>query len=168
MSFSMTPVTGYPPVADGGFPTFIQIQDNGTNLGGPDADTLNFVGSARATRGVGENAGTVQIRIGPMSWNEQTDDYTLQVGDAEQGVAMNCIGDNIVTVPADDQLDVDVGTSILVYQEGAGQTSFMPVSGVELRVNSRLAAALATQDAVATLIKRAPNVWVLAGDLGAA
>lgn len=64
MSFSMTPVTGFPPVTPDEFPNFIQFQGEGTNLGGADADTVNFTGSGvTATRGEGENAGTVTVEI---------------------------------------------------------------------------------------------------------
>lgn len=168
MTFSMTPVTGFPPTTPDDFPNFIQFQENGVDLGSNDADTVNFVGNVTATRGEGENAGTVTVSIGPMEWNLQTDDYTLVVADAGRGVAMNVADANVVTIPADDQFDVDVGTSILIYQQGAGQTTINPVSGVNLRVRSALTPVLAGQYAVVSLIKRAANEWLVAGDLEAA
>lgn len=166
-TFGMTPVGGFPPTNADDFPNYIQFQENGTNLGGPDVDTVDFTGNVIATRGEGENAGTVTVSIGPMEWNEQPDDYTLVTGDAGRSVAMNSAGVNVVTIPADEQLAVDVGTSILVYQQGVGQTTIVPVSGVSLRVSSRLTASLADQYSVVSLIKRAENEWILTGDLEA-
>jgi len=62
--FSVTPVGSFPPAEDEGFPRFIQFQYEGVNLGGPDADTVNFVGLIVATRGdsgVDENTVTVML-----------------------------------------------------------------------------------------------------------
>lgn len=57
-------ITGFPPAVDTGFPQFIQFQYNGVNLGGPDADTVNFVGdivAVRGTSGGDENTVTVVL-----------------------------------------------------------------------------------------------------------
>ena len=50
MAFGIT-AAGFPPATDEGWPRFIQFQYNGVNLGGPDADTVNFVGDIVAIRG---------------------------------------------------------------------------------------------------------------------
>ena len=64
MTFGLTPVTGYPPATADDFPNFIQFQQDGENLGGPDADTVNFTGDGvSATRGEGENAGVVTVTV---------------------------------------------------------------------------------------------------------
>jgi hypothetical protein len=68
MSFGMTPATNWPVPTSDGFPEFIQFQFNGVNLGGPDADTVNFVagGSGQpfsVTRGEGENANVITVVI---------------------------------------------------------------------------------------------------------
>ena len=63
-AFSVTPVGPFPPDESGGFPKFIQFQQDGVNLGGPDADTVNFVGNLIATRepsGVDQNTIVVTI-----------------------------------------------------------------------------------------------------------
>lgn len=60
-SFSLTPLTDVPPPAQDDFPNFIQFQNAGTDLGTPDADTLNFSTGLTATRGVGENANVVTV-----------------------------------------------------------------------------------------------------------
>lgn len=64
-TFSISPVGGFPPAEPTDFPEFIQFQAEGENLGGPDADTVNFTGGAVATRGVGEDAGVVTVNVAP-------------------------------------------------------------------------------------------------------
>lgn len=65
MTFGINPVTGFPPAAADDFPNFIQFQWNGVNLGGPDADTVNFVGTGftvvRGGSGVGDNTITITL-----------------------------------------------------------------------------------------------------------
>lgn len=61
MGFGMTPATGWPVPTPDDFPEFIQFQADGTNLGGPDADTVNFSTGLTATRGEGENANVVTV-----------------------------------------------------------------------------------------------------------
>jgi ADP-ribosylglycohydrolase len=66
MTFSISPIGGaFPPVTTEDFPNFIQFQFNGVNLGGPDADTVNFVGAGiiavRGGSGVDPNTITVVL-----------------------------------------------------------------------------------------------------------
>lgn len=63
MTFGMTPVGGFPPASADDFPNYIQFQEDGVNLGGPDADTVNFTGNVSATRGEGENANIITVEI---------------------------------------------------------------------------------------------------------
>ena len=64
-AFAITAVGGFPPPTAEEFPQFLQWQDNGTDLGLPNVDTVNIVGdSASATRGTGANANTVTITVG--------------------------------------------------------------------------------------------------------
>ncbi len=63
-SFTITPVNVEAAVGDA-FPNFIQFQFNGVDLGGPDADTVNFVGSGfTVTRGTGDDANTITVTVG--------------------------------------------------------------------------------------------------------
>jgi hypothetical protein len=66
MTFGVTPVTGFTPELTEDFPNYIQFQWNGVNLGGPDADTINFVGAGftlvRGGSGVDDN--TITITLG--------------------------------------------------------------------------------------------------------
>jgi hypothetical protein len=61
MTFGITPAGGFPPAAAEDFPNFIQFQADGTDLGGPDADTVNFSTGLTATRGTGENANVITV-----------------------------------------------------------------------------------------------------------
>jgi hypothetical protein len=61
MGFGMTPATNWPVPTPDDFPEFIQFQADGTNLGGPDADTVNFSTGLTATRGEGESANVVTV-----------------------------------------------------------------------------------------------------------
>ena len=61
MGFAMTPASGYPPPTPDEFPNFIQFRADGENLGGPDADVVDFVYPLVATRGTGENENVVTV-----------------------------------------------------------------------------------------------------------
>ena len=61
MAFGLTPVSGFPPPTPDEFPNFIQFRADGENLGGPDADTVDFVYPLVATRGTGENSNIVTV-----------------------------------------------------------------------------------------------------------
>jgi len=60
-AFSISPLTNVPPPQADEFPNFIQWQEDGVNLGGPDADTINCSSGITATRGVGENSNVVTL-----------------------------------------------------------------------------------------------------------
>ena len=60
-AFSVSPAQGFTPATDEGFPQFIQFQADGVNLGGPDADTLDFGPGLTATRGTGENENKITV-----------------------------------------------------------------------------------------------------------
>lgn len=58
--FTIAPVS-IAATEDTGFPNFIQFQQDGVNLGGPDADTVDFGTGLTATRGTGENENRVTV-----------------------------------------------------------------------------------------------------------
>jgi hypothetical protein len=100
-----------------------------------------------------------------MVWNPQTANYTLVLADAENAVAMNVGSANNLTVPPNSSVAFPIGTSVLVYQEGAGTTSIVAGAGVTINRRAGLTLNLAGQHAVATLIKRGTDTWALTGDL---
>lgn len=63
MAFNISPVAPTPPVTSDGFPSYLQFQNSGSNLGEPDVDTVNFRTGLTATRGTGENANRVTIDV---------------------------------------------------------------------------------------------------------
>ena len=73
---------------------------------------------------------------------------------------------NNLTSPPDSDVLFDVGTQILVEQKGAGQTSIVAGAGVTI-LSSGSKLKLTGQYSVVTLIKKAANVWLLAGDISA-
>ena len=169
MSFGITPATGFPPQASGEFPNYIQIQDQGTDLGLPNVDTVNFGRNLTASRGTGENANAVTVVADTFTWAEAATDYALTSADLGNGVkTTHNSGPVIVTVPGDTELGIDgEDVSVLIMQAGAGSVSVVGQSGVTVNVRSALLPETAGQYAVLSLIHTGADEWVLCGDLGA-
>lgn len=103
-----------------------------------------------------------------MLWNQQTDNYTLAITDADNGVAMSHATSKNVTIPLNATVAFKVGTSILIYQEGVGTPTIVATGGVTLRVRaagSPFGNALAGQYALASITQRATDEWILTGDI---
>lgn len=167
-TFGLTPsASAYPTPAAEDFPNFIQFQADGTDLGGADADTVDFVGMT-ATRGTGEAAGKVTVRPKPMAWRTTESDTALVLTDADCGVATTgTTGAQSVTVPADATADLPIGSAVLLYQAGAATLRVQAEAGVTLSFRGAFLAEAAGQHATLSLIKQAANAWVLCGDLAA-
>jgi len=88
--------------------------------------------------------------------------YTLAITDDH--VEMNNAGANTLTVPPNSDVAFDIGTSIVISQYGAGNTTIAPGSGVTLRSRGD-ALKLAGQYAQAILTKRGTNEWYVSGDI---
>lgn len=95
MAFGITPTTpdsvngDNPPVTSEGFPRFIQFQAAGSDLGGPDVDTVNFGDNLTATRGTGENANRVTVAAaaaGGGGGGSETPSLVVQLVGAGSGV----------------------------------------------------------------------------------
>ncbi len=68
MAFAITPVEA--PLAQAQAGEFIQFQNDGTALGAPNVTVVNFTGTGiEATRGTGENANVITVRITPPPVN---------------------------------------------------------------------------------------------------
>jgi hypothetical protein len=100
-----------------------------------------------------------------VSTNARTASYTLVLGDAQKIIEMNVATANVLNIPLDSSVNFPIGTSILVVQTGAGQTSIVGTSGVT--VNSFVGLKIIGRWAGCTLIKRAANTWVAVGGLAA-
>lgn len=100
-----------------------------------------------------------------LTLNAQTASYTLVLADQGKSVEMGVAGANTLTVPPNASVAFPTGTTILVVQTGAGQTTLTPGSGVT--INSTPGLKLRAQWSAATLVKRATNTWLAFGDLSA-
>ena len=167
MSFGITPASGFPPQASDEFPNYIQFQNQGTDLGLPNVDTVNFSTNLTATRGTGENANVLTVTAGTFAWTDVANDHLLTTADLGNGVkATHNSGPVVVTVPGDTQLGIDTeDVSVLIMQAGAGSVSIVGQSGVTVNVRSALGPTVAGQYGVVSLIHTGADEWVLCGDL---
>jgi hypothetical protein len=98
--------------------------------------------------------------------NRQTASYTLVLTDADKLVEMNVATANNLTIPLNSSVAFSIGTKIDIVQYGAGQTTFVPISGVTIRTaNSWLK--MNARYGAATLTKIATDEWYLWGNLNA-
>jgi hypothetical protein len=89
--------------------------------------------------------------------------YLSSLDDRDSIIEMNNLSNNIVTVPLDNTTNFPVGTTIDIVQTNSGQTTILPQDGVTLNYDP--GRSLRQQWSSATLLKRAPNTWLLYGDL---
>lgn len=101
------------------------------------------------------------IQSVPATWlpNVRTANYTLTAGDAGNVVEMDVATANTVTVPPNSAVQFPVGTLILVTQIGAGPTSLLPGSGVDLEGFAGLD--LPARWSTVLLRKSDDDVWVV-------
>jgi hypothetical protein len=95
---------------------------------------------------------------------EKTASHTLVLSDKDKLIEMNSSSANDLTVPLNSSQAFPIGSQINILQTGTGQTTIAPVSG-GVTINATPGLKLRAQWSSATLIKRAENVWVLAGDI---
>jgi hypothetical protein len=111
-----------------------------------------------------QTAGVKWADPATVTINAQSASYTLVLTDAGKLVSVSNASANTLTVPPNSSVAFPVGTTLLVKQAGAGQTTVAAGSGVT--VNSRgTALKLAGQYAYATLVKVATDTWDLTGDI---
>ena len=96
--------------------------------------------------------------------DNKTASSTLVLAAANKLIEINNGSANTLGVPLNSTDAFPIGTQILIAQQGAGQTTITPVSGVTLR-SSGGKLKISAQYGVATLIKRATDEWYVAGDL---
>ena len=96
----------------------------------------------------------------------KTASYTLALVDLAQVVNMNVSTGNTVSVPTNASVAFPIGSQILIYQSGAGQTTIQAVTPGTTTIRSQGAKLkLAGQYAVAGLLKIATDEWVAFGNL---
>ena len=100
-----------------------------------------------------------------MPVNAQTGTtYTLTLADAGSCVEMNNAAANTLTIPPNSTVAYGVGTTILIRQMGAGQTTLVADSGVTVR-NPHGTLKLFKQYTSVALHKRATDEWCIEGNL---
>jgi hypothetical protein len=131
----------------------------------PDSPTVNdeFVVGGRTWRWTGvfwefSGVGSTLLIV------EKTASHTLVLSDKDKLVEMNSSSANTLTVPLNSSEAFPIGSQINILQTGTGQTTIAPVSG-GVTINATPGLKLRARWSSATLIKRAENVWVLAGDV---
>jgi hypothetical protein len=105
-AFQVTPA-GYVPADPGNFPDYLQFQQDGVDLGGPDADTVNVTNGLTATRGVGESANVITI---------EGDGLAVQIG----GVASGTVN------------TINIGAGITATIDSSGVLTLTTVAAPEL------------------------------------
>ena len=131
----------------------------------PDSPTVNdeFVVGGRTWRWTGvfwefSGVGSTLLIV------EKTASHTLVLSDKDKLLEMNSSSANTLTVPLNSSEAFPIGSQINILQTGTGQTTIAPVDG-GVTINATPGLKLRARWSSATLIKRAENVWVLAGDL---
>jgi len=138
--------------------TDTQTLTNKTIAGG--SNTLSAIPQASVTNLVTDLAAKFPLLV---TTNEEVNSYTLVLADAQLVIEMNKSTANTLTIPPNSSVAFPVGTTLLVVQTGAGQTTLTAGSGVT--VNSFIGLKIAGQWGAATLVKRATNTWVAIGAL---
>ena len=142
-----------------GLPVATGISGLGSNV----ATFLATPSSANFASMISDEIGTGNVILSELATNNQTASYTLVLGDKAKVVEMAVGSANNLTVPANASVAYPVGTQIHIVQVGSGQTTVVASAGVT--INTATTLKLRAQWSAATLIKRAENTWVLAGDL---
>ena len=100
---------------------------------------------------------------GVTTINAQGSSYTAVIGDANNIVAMNSGSANTFTVPKNSSVAFPVGTTLTVFQEGAGTTTLTPDTGVTILTPASLLTR--TRYSTVSVIKLSTDTWWAAGDL---
>lgn len=100
-----------------------------------------------------------------LSFNRQTDDYTLALSDNFNAVETNKATANTITVPPSSSVAFPIGSQVNVLQYGAGQTTIAAGAGVTLRYSVGLK--IVAQYDGCTLTKVGTDEWYLNGALEA-
>lgn len=97
--------------------------------------------------------------------NSQVSTYTLVMGDMGKQVELVVGSANFLYIPTDASVNFPIGTTISVAQMGAGQTTIAATSPGTTTVSATPGLKLRAQFSTAVLVKRAPNNWLVSGDL---
>jgi hypothetical protein len=127
---------------------------------GADPLPANSVGATQITDG-----SVTLAKLAAMITNAQSGSYTLALADRGKMVEVSNAGGVNLTVPPNSSVPFTVGDSVNIMQTGAGLVTVVQGGGVTVNANPGLK--LGGQWAVATLLKRATDSWVLMGNISA-
>jgi hypothetical protein len=105
---------------------------------------------------------TLTSPISTIGTNARTSSYTLVLSDQSKMIEINSASATTLTIPSDSSVNFPVGTYIVVLQTGSGQIT---IAGSGFIPDATPGRKTRTLWAMATLIKRGTNLWVIAGDL---
>lgn len=91
--------------------------------------------------------------------------HTLELSDAGKLVEMNLSTDGNLTIPAEEDVDFPIGTTILASAYGAGRVTIVPDTGVTIR-HAATSLVISGQYTIASVTKRGPDEWYASGALG--
>ena len=151
----------------------LEVKSISSSLSAGFTGVTSFAGQARLLGTLNLSKGTVFFADGiqskqamPSLTNIYTKyfNYTLSSLDERDSlIQMNSTIANVLTVPSDSKTNFPVGTTIDILQANTGQTIIFSEDDVQIDFTPGFS--LRQQWSTATLLKRAPNTWLLYGDL---
>ena len=126
-------------------------------------DQTNKDGQLLTTDGADATWSYIDIAPSLVSFNEQDDDYVLQISDKDKMIEVNSQLATTVTVPLYSSVEFPAGSTLSIMQAGTGQVTINGAPGVTLYYTP--SNSLRTQYSSATLINKGPNIWYLSGDM---
>ena len=91
--------------------------------------------------------------------------YRLSGGDEYKVIEMTSSSQNYIEIPTDSIHNFDIGTNVLITQAGVGKTSIIGTDASVIIRNPHGTASINAQWGTACIRKRAPNEWVLDGNI---
>jgi hypothetical protein len=102
----------------------------------------------------------------PTPGSQSTTSYTLVLADAGRSIMFDSAGATTVTIPANADVAIPIGSSVDIIQTGTGQVTVVGAGGVVMNKSMPTAKARARYS-VLTAIKLGTDYWVLTGDAAA-
>jgi hypothetical protein len=122
--------------------------------------------STTMTNALALKASKVELAAATVaSFNTKTTSYTPVLSDEGNVIEMDSASANSVTIPPASSVAFTIGSSIDVFQKGAGQTTIVAGAGVTILNTPGLK--FRDRYSMATLVKRDTNTWIVSGDLTA-
>lgn len=111
------------------------------------------------------NNSTFNNPIARIQIEQRTSPFTLSLSDQSKMIELSLSSPGAVSIPTDASVNFPIGTNILILQTGGGQITIEAINSSVTQVIGTPGTKLRTQWAVATLIKRAANSWLVVGDV---